>query len=128
MDNIKIPGSTRTPAVSFDFVQHRFRISGESYPEDVTIFYNPLLESLDRYLSENGIKFCQFNFELIYFNSSSAKVIMMLMEKLDAAAANGVQVDVHWLYDPEDETMEELGEEFGEDLENAIFHLEKMPR
>ena len=26
----------------------------------------------------------------------------------------------------EDDTMQELGEEFGEDLENAKFHLEKM--
>lgn len=126
MDNIEIPSGNRTPAVSFDFGQHLFKISGESYPENVTSFYNPLLELFDEYLSGNGIEFCQFNFELIYFNSSSAKVIMMLMEKLDAAAASGVKVDVHWLYDAEDETMQELGEEFGEDLESAIFHLEKM--
>lgn len=128
MDNIEIPGGARTPAVSFDFGRHRFKISGESYPENVTIFYNPLLEALDKYLSENENENCRFSFELIYFNSSSAKVIMMLMEKLDTAAANGAQVDVHWLYDPEDETMHELGEEFGEDLESATFHLEKMPR
>jgi SiaC family regulatory phosphoprotein len=50
----------------------------------------------------------------------------MLMDKLDAAAAKGAAVDVHWFYDEEDDTMQELGEEFGEDLENAKFHLEKM--
>ena len=52
---------------------------------------------------------------------------MMLMDRLDAAAANGASVDVFWYYDPEDDTMQELGEEFGEDLVNAAFHLEKMP-
>ena len=41
---------------------------------------------------------------------------MMLMDKLDAAAANGASIDVFWYYDPEDDTMQELGEEFGEDL------------
>ena len=51
---------------------------------------------------------------------------MMLMDKLEAAAAKGAAVDVHWFYDKEDDTMQELGEEFGEDLQNAKFHLEKM--
>jgi SiaC family regulatory phosphoprotein len=55
-----------------------------------------------------------------------AKAIMMLMDRLDAAAANGASVDIYWFYDVEDDTMQELGEEFGEDLESAKFHLEKM--
>ena len=39
---------------------------------------------------------------------------------------NGASVEVYWYYDKEDDTMQELGEEFGEDLQNAKFHLEKM--
>jgi len=50
----------------------------------------------------------------------------MLMDKLEAAAKKGAAVKVYWYYDKEDETVQELGEEFGEDLENAKFHLEKM--
>ena len=51
---------------------------------------------------------------------------MMLMDKLDEAAESGGFVDVFWYYDPEDDTMEELGEEFGEDLEHAKFYLEEL--
>jgi hypothetical protein len=51
---------------------------------------------------------------------------MMLMDKLDLAASKGAMVEIYWHYDKEDDTMQELGEEFGEDLENAKFHLEKM--
>jgi SiaC family regulatory phosphoprotein len=52
---------------------------------------------------------------------------MMLMYKLDAAAAvNGASVDIYWFYDVEDDTMQELGEESGEDLASAKFHLVKM--
>ena len=51
---------------------------------------------------------------------------MLLMDKFDAAGAKGATVDVYWFYDEEDDTMRELGEEFGEDLDNATFHLEKM--
>jgi hypothetical protein len=126
MQNLEIPATARTPAVKFDFGQSHLKLVGESYPEDVSEFYNPIFASLDAYLAALGEGRCRFDFELIYLNSSSAKAIMMLMDKLDAAAANGASVDVHWYYDREDDTMQELGEEFGEDLANAEFHLEQM--
>jgi hypothetical protein len=126
MQNLEIPATARTPAVTFDFGQHHLKLIGESYPEDVTEFYNPIFKALDAYLATLNQGKCRFDFELIYLNSSSAKAIMMLMDKLDAAAANGASVDVFWYYDREDDTMQELGEEFGEDLVNAKFHLEKM--
>jgi hypothetical protein len=124
--NLDIQATPRTPAVAFDFANNHLKISGESYPEDVTEFYGPLFSKLDSYLSKLGNGSCRFDFELIYLNSSSAKAIMMLMDKLELAAAKGASVDIYWYYDKEDDTMQELGEEFGEDLENAKFHLEKM--
>ncbi|MFZ2017609.1 MAG: DUF1987 domain-containing protein [Methyloceanibacter sp.] len=123
---IDIAATIRTPAVTFDFAQHHLKIKGESYPEDVTEFYGPVFIALDNYLSKLGKGSCRFDFELIYLNSSSAKAVMMLMDKLEAAAKKGASVDVYWYYDKEDDTMQELGEEFGEDLESAKFHLEKM--
>lgn len=123
---LDIEPTSRTPAVVFDFAGNHLKISGESYPEDVTEFYRPVFDALDEYLGGLGQGSCRFDFELIYLNSSSAKAVMMLMDKLEAAAANGASVDIHWLYDKEDDTMQELGEEFGEDLESAKFHLEKM--
>jgi protein tyrosine phosphatase len=127
MQNLSIPASARTPAIDFDFGKNHLKLSGESYPEDVTEFYNPIFSALDAYLATLGNgNSCRFDFELIYLNSSSAKAIMMLMDKLEAAAAKGAAVDVYWFYDKEDDTMQELGEEFGEDLDKAKFHLEKM--
>ncbi len=126
-DKLDIEPTSRTPAVVFDFANNHLRISGESYPEDVTEFYRPVFNALDEYLGALGQGgSCRFDFELIYLNSSSAKAVMMVMDKLEAAAASGASVDVYWLYDKEDDTMQELGEEFGEDLESAKFHLEKM--
>ena len=123
---LDIEATPRTPAVSFDFGSNRLTLKGESYPEDVTEFYGRVFAALDAYLEQLGTGSCRFDFELIYHNSSSAKAIMMLMDKLDAAAKDGASVDIFWYYDTEDDTMQELGEEFGEDLENAKFHLEKM--
>lgn len=125
-DPLNIEPTSRTPAVAFDFVNNHLKISGESYPEDVTEFYRPVFNALDAYLGALGQGSCRFDFELIYLNSSSAKAVMMLMDKLEEAAASGAAVDVFWFYDRDDDTMQELGEEFGEDLIKAKFHLEEM--
>jgi hypothetical protein len=125
-DPLNIEKTSRTPAVVFDYANNHLKLSGESYPEDVTEFYKPVFDALDAYLGTLGEGHCRFDFELIYLNSSSAKAVMTLMDKLEDAAKNGADVDVYWFYDTEDDTMQELGEEFGEDLESAVFHLEKM--
>ena len=126
MQNLQLPATARTPAVTFDFANDHLKLVGESYPEDVTEFYGPVLSALDAYLAELGGRSCRFDFELIYLNSSSAKIIMTVMDKLEAAASNGAAIDIFWYYDGDDDIMQELGEEFGEDLENVTFHLEKM--
>jgi hypothetical protein len=126
MQDLKIAATDRSPELDFDFENHRLRLKGESYPEDAAAFYGPVFEALDDYLAglDNGA--CTFSFELIYFNSSSAKAIMSILEKLDEAAAAGASVTINWYYDEEDDTMKDLGEEFGEDIEHAEFHLEKL--
>lgn len=126
MENINIKATDRSPAVAFNFDEGRLNLSGESYPEDANGFYKPIFEALESYLGSLGGGNCRFDFELIYFNSSSAKAIMTIMDKLEDAAAGGATVDVHWRYDVEDDNMKELGEELGEDLEKASFHLEEM--
>ena len=125
MENLKIEGTDRTPEIDFDFGQSYLRMKGESYPEDFTAFYGPVLAALDKHLEALGAGSCRMDFELIYFNSSSAKVIMTIFDKLDNAGKNGASVAITWYYDEEDDTMEELGEEFGEDLEYAEFQMKK---
>ncbi len=127
MRNLKIAATDRSPEVDFDFGKHYLRLVGESYPENVAEFYRPVFQALDVYLAGLGEGACRFDFELIYFNSSSAKAIMMILEKLDRAARGGASVAVNWYYDEQDDTMQELGEEFGEDLESASFSLERLP-
>lgn len=127
MENIRIEATDRSPEIDFDFDAGVFSIRGESYPEDVASFFGPVIDQLDSYLDglSDGKK-VRFDFELIYFNSSSAKVLMGLFDALEAAAANGANVDINWLFDADDDTMEELGEEFAEDLSHAKFHMKKQ--
>lgn len=123
MVSIDITATNRTPKVFVSSADGTIEIAGESYPEDVTQFYKPLLNEIGTWLGSGSVTSVICAFKLIYFNSSSAKAIMMLLEQLDSAAQNGVDVTVQWFYDPEDETMQELGEDFQEDVEHVTFTL-----
>ena len=46
-DKFDIEATSRTPAVAFDFRSNHLKITGESYPEDVTEFYGPVFSALD---------------------------------------------------------------------------------
>jgi len=54
MQNLVIPASTRTPAIDFNFGNNHLKLSGDSYPEDVTEFYNPVFSAARRLSSTLG--------------------------------------------------------------------------
>jgi hypothetical protein len=126
MDNITVEATDRSPTIDFNFSDNVFVIKGESYPEDVTTFYGDIISNLETHLTTLESGSIQFDFELIYFNSSTAKVLMGLFDMLEEVAEGGLSVVINWHFDEEDDTMEELGEEFAEDLENASFNMIKM--
>ena len=126
MSNIKIEATDRTPEINFDFGAGKLSIKGESYPEDVTAFYGPVMEQLDAHLESMESGSLEVDFELVYFNSSSAKIFMGLFDTLDETASEGNKITINWRFDEDDDTMEELGEEFAEDLEHAAFNMIKV--
>jgi len=126
MDPINISQTARTPRVEFDFKTNKFVIAGESYPEDVSTFYGPLLETFTKFLNDSADAQISFRFELIYFNSSTAKILMELFEALEEAAGSGNQVVITWAHEAGDDNIKELGEEFAEELSNAKFILEEI--
>lgn len=60
---------------------------------------------------------------LEYFNSSSAKALMNLLKIMDESAATGVQAVVRWYFNADDDTMQEFGEDFSEDLRFLHFEM-----
>lgn len=123
MDRLTIEPTENSPAVDFDFEAGRFVVSGESYPENVAAFFSPIMQRLNGYLTDKADGDVAFTFELIYFNSSTAKVLMEIFDALEEAAVRGVAVSIEWRHDADDDTMKELGEEFAEDLSSVTFTL-----
>ena len=104
MDNIKIEATERSPLIDFDFSTNTFSIVGESYPENISEVYGPVVKALEEHLEDQNGADITFNFELIYFNSSSAKVLMGLFDILDTAAEEN-KVVINWHFETDELTM-----------------------
>ena len=113
METIKIQGTEDTPKVILDKDNEIMEISGRSLPEDVTAFYEPILNWLNEY-SESPNKKTIFNFKLVYFNTASSKLLLDILMKLEEMHENGNDVLIRWHYPEEDEDMEEAGEEYSD--------------
>lgn len=126
MDPIEIQAGARTPLISFKPAEGVFVLEGESYPEDTRKFYDEPLSKVHAYLDTKFEQPCTFSFKLKYFNSSSAKVLMDLFISIEESAAEGNNVSVEWHCAEDDDNMQELGEEFSEELSQAKFALIKF--
>jgi hypothetical protein len=113
METIKIQGTEDTPKVILDKENEVMEISGRSLPEDVTAFYEPILNWLNEY-AESPNKKTIFNFKLVYFNTASSKLLLDILMKLEEMHENGNDVLIRWHYPEEDEDMEEAGEEYSD--------------
>ncbi|KXX65651.1 DUF1987 domain-containing protein [Marichromatium gracile] len=116
----------RSPLLEFDFANRRLRIEGESYPEDAAAFFGPVIQALDAFLataSTGQSPALLVELRMSYFNSSSAKALMNIFQRLERAAGAGLGVRIRWHYHVEDDTMQEFGEDFSEDFEHAVFEL-----
>ena len=61
--------------------------------------------------------------ELYYFNSSSAKFLFDFFEFLEESAEGGKSITVNWRYRAEDDTMQEAGEDFEEDVSACSYNM-----
>lgn len=113
MEVIKIKGTDDTPTIILDKDNGVFEISGRSLPEDVTTFYEPILNWLEEYQEEANDKTI-FTFKLVYFNTASSKLILDILMKLEDMHENGNEVVIKWFFPEDDEDMEEAGEEYAD--------------
>ncbi len=114
MENIKIqeiPDAPFFPSVNFDVQTGTCEIKGESYMEETYKFYSPLIDWLKRYIEEIN-KTLTFNFKLTYFNTSSSRQILDIIDTLKKFKQEGGVVNINWFYDPDDPDMCDEVEDF----------------
>lgn len=114
MTPLDIPATDTTPRIRYDAGTATLLIEGESYPENVSQFYEPVFDWLRGFL--DGKPAFKVVLAFSYLNTSSTKALLDLLLQLDDYHHAGGSVEVEWHYRESLEVMQEAGEEFGEDL------------
>jgi len=125
MTKILLNPTKQTPEIDFNFDDVCFLIKGCSRPEDVELFYGPLIKKIDEnksILIENK-KHLKIDIHIVYFNSSSLKFLLELL-RLCVAIKGPDAVDVNWIYDKDDDDVMEVGHEISEALNLSFVFIE----
>ncbi len=123
MQNLIIEETKYTPSIKLDAIKGTIELIGKSYPENTFEFYKPMMEWVENYFKADEAEKTIVNLEIIYFNSSSSKLFFDFFDLLEEAHNNGKNVEVNWIYDEENESALEAGEDFKEDFEELKFNL-----
>ena len=132
MDALIIEATENSPLISYNNDSKIFEIVGESRPENVREFYEPILIWMDEFGTEmsanvNGdgnATSITFNFKLEYFNSSSSKFILDIVKKIYDYHTKGIKIKVNWFFDEGDEDMQEAGEELSKMVKFPFEYIE----
>lgn len=123
MENLIIEETKYTPSIKLDASKGVFELIGKSYPENTFEFYKPMMEWVETYFDGNECEKTVVNLEIIYFNSSSSKLFFDFFDLLEEAHNNGKKIEINWIYDEDNESAQEAGEDFKEDFEELNFNL-----
>ena len=112
IDNLYIHPTDYTPEVVFDSDSGILRIEGESYHEQSTVFYQPIISWLQEYLFQTD-RTVEVHFKISYFNTlTSRRFIDMLQLFEEYDEKHKGQVKIFWHYNASDVDMLESGKEF----------------
>ncbi len=119
--DLHIMPSAYTPEIYFK-AMGELSLSGKSYPENTFEFYAPVLQWVKDYFEGEPAEKTVVNIELIYFNSSSSKLFFDFFDLLDENKDQH-EIEINWVYDEENESAKEAGEDFVEDFEYLNIRL-----
>ncbi len=121
MENLKLEVTKYTPEIILD-VEGTISLVGKSYPENTFEFYAPMMEWIAEYFETSAKEKTVVNMEIIYFNSSSSKLFFDFFDLLEENSSEN-KIEINWIYDEENESAEEAGEDFIEDFEDLNIKL-----
>ena len=128
MKALVIDSTDYSLGIDFNPSSKSLKLWGESRPENAPAFFNPIIDWLKDYksfLKDNpSSEKIKVDFEIEYFNSTSAKFILDIFLALKNIATEipSIELDINWLYLEIDEDILECGEEF-QDLSGLDLNL-----
>lgn len=110
-----LPGKS-TPRVLLDDINGKYVIEGQSYPENSSLFFEPIIDWFNSFFEKEDNCEIHLEIKLLYINTSSTKAMFYIFDLLDEAFKKGKKVKISWFYDSQNEMAKDTGEELLEDL------------
>jgi len=111
MDALTIKQQNNTIGVVLDKENKKFVFEGRSLPENTVKFFDPVMKWLEKYKKAPASE-TLIDMNFIYFNTSSAKIILEVLQEFDNIKNDGYSVKITWHYMEEDYDIKEAGEEY----------------
>ena len=121
MENLNIDETKYTPKINLD-TNGTINLVGKSYPENTFEFYQSMMSWVKEYFDTSAADITTVNMEITYFNSSSSKLFFDFFDLLEENNDDNT-IKINWIYDEENESAEEAGEDFIEDFEDLDIKL-----
>ncbi len=121
MEDLKIEATDSTPEIYCEVSTRRIMFRGRSIPENATSFYSPVFDWIENYKQSDAPK-TELEFYLDYINSISQKIILDILNEFSDLKEKGNDVKVKWVYEADDEEMEDEGRVFASKV-NLDFEL-----
>ncbi|EPC02582.1 hypothetical protein L861_09565 [Litchfieldella anticariensis FP35 = DSM 16096] len=112
--DLNIPGSQSTPTIRSDWQAGLLTMQGDSYPENSYELFDQVIGWVEHFIGQET-RPLSLELGLVYLNTSSVKAMMDIFDLLEEAHLNGRDISVTWRYDPRNERIAELADEFRED-------------
>ncbi len=125
MENLDIninPDLIYYPVINFNYQTGICEISGESYMEETYKFYEPIILWLKEYCTGN--RPITLNIKLIYFNTSSSRFILEILDTLKTYQTKGSKVEINWYYKKDDPDILTEIQDFMDETDTQINILE----
>ena len=87
------------------------KVKGRSINEDADEFFAPVKKWIAEYII-NPAQLTTVDLNLEYFNSSSAKAIVLILQQVMLVTAKGKAFVINWYYEDGDDDIFERGEYF----------------
>ncbi len=111
MERLFIEDTEDTPFVLLDPENKTFVFAKKSLPENAFQFYQPIISWLEDYFLYYDQE-AVFTFKFDYFNTSSAKQLLKILNILEEQFLKGKKIKIQWFHLPEDDDMKTSGQRF----------------
>jgi len=125
MDTLTIKQQNNTIGVILDKENKKFVFIGRSLPENTVKFFEPVMKWLEEYKND-PLEETYVDMNFIYFNTSSAKIILEVLQEFDNIHKLGGEVKITWHYMADDYDIKEAGEEY-ESMVSIPFEYVEHP-